>query len=241
MIIYWNGYTEHDTISELKFEEPSLFLKNFKLDTSNIDNTGEVNFNLCPAFTNFNKNLYEIKFPVDYDLTFIKNKNKTTFVKSEMYDQKFFNEILYIRSLDLDLYSFNIRYLFFCEEDVEVSQFSPLFNDNDFSNKSIIIPGKFNIAKTYRPFDCAWKLKENVSSIKLKENDVVAYLKFYTNNKIQFKRFYRSEKLKNLQFSLFKLKSFKNKMSTLSYFYNVYEKIKIKKLILKEIKENLLH
>ena len=94
MIIYWNGYTEHDTISELKFEEPSLFLKNFKLDTSNIDNPGEVNFNLCPAFTNFNKNLYR-------DLTDVYGKNNsqrqfyTTPITTVPNDQNSFANWLY--------------------------------------------------------------------------------------------------------------------------------------------------
>jgi hypothetical protein len=238
MIIYWCAYSENDTISQFKFNEPKPVLKS--INEIYTDLPPAENFKMCPAHREYFKNVFELPFPCDYQLKFTREENGTR-VSSDLYDQQFFEEMVLFRSPKHNLYSYNIRYLFFVEESLELSMEQAAFSNTEFSNKTMLLSGKFNIGKWFRPLDCAFVVNDGVTNVSIKENDPFSYIRFHTDKKITFKRFYRSDKIKQLHLGLFNARNYRSKtINPLSFFYDIYERIKIKSLLSKEIQANLM-
>jgi hypothetical protein len=238
MIVYWCAYSENDTISQFKFTEPKSVLT--CINENYTDLPPIENFKMCPAYRDYFKNVFELPFPCDYQLTFTRKENGTQ-VSSNLYDQKFFEEMIAFRSPRHNLYSYNIRYMFFVEESLDLSMERASFSNTEFASKTMLLSGKFNIGKWFRPLDCAFVVNDGITDIPFKENDPYAYVRFHTEEKIIFKRFYRSDKIKELHLGLFNARNYRPKsVNPLSFFYDIYERIKIKSLLSKEVHANLM-
>lgn len=226
MKVYWTAYAEFDTISSFDFSKPTKLSLDFSKDYNN-------SFVVCPAYQDEISNTFELKFPNTYNIALGEN------LSSPDYDQKYFDEMINIRSIEDKLISYNLRYLFYSEESVEVSMTPAYLTTNEFTQKTTLIPGKFDIGQWFRPMDCSFIMKSN--QLQLKENDTYAYVKFHTNKKIDFVNFYRSESIIRLQNDLFKTRMYRpKKIKPLSYFYQLYNKIRFKSLIDKEVKANII-
>jgi len=236
MIVYWCAYTEFDTISQFKFSEPELVSKIVNASFQNLEAVDD--FRTCPALRGYFKNVFELKFPCDYTLNF-SEEEKT--VGTNNYNQKFFDEMVLVRSLEHNLYAYNIRYLFFTESDLEVSQEHAYFSNTEFSRDTMFCPGTFNISKWFRPLDCGFIVRKGITQLTMKENEPYSYIRFHTDEKITFKRYHRTDKIKQLHAELAGLRFYRTKKTyRLAYFYDIFKKLKIKSLILKEITENLM-
>lgn len=238
MVVYWCAYSENDTVSQFDFEVPSLASKTANNYVKGLD-TAE-NFTMCPAFRNHFNNVYELKFPCDYELKF-NHKEGKTFVETDMYDQKFFDEMLYMRSTQNGLYSYNVRYMFYCEEPLKVTMTPAYFSENDFTKNTMLVSGEFDVGQWFRPLDCAFKVHDTCQALEMKKSDAYAYVHFDTDKPIEFKRFYRSDKIAKLHYDLFRTRNFRQrKIVPLDYFYKIYNKIRFSKLIKNEILNNLM-
>jgi hypothetical protein len=232
--IFWTSYLEHNNIPELDLKNPENSLISFNKILPDLDIHQD--FKICPAFRDQFKNTYSLSFPFDYNLYFDKEK-----IYSPDKDQNFFNDLIYIRSLKNHFYSINIRYIFFCEDDLLMSMEPAYFTENSFTCNANLIPGKFNIGKWFRPLDCAFFLKKNSSALEIKKDDIFSYIKFHTDDDLEFKRFIRSENIKKLLEEIYSMrKQREQKIVPLSFFYSYFEKIKIKNKILTEIRNNLI-
>lgn len=234
MIVYWSIYPE-PKLPLINYEEPeelSTLINNFDYVTENVKR----NFKYCPAVKEMTKNVYRLKFPFEYDLTLTENN-----VGSSLYDQEFFNKMVLVRSLEKKHLSFNLGYLFVCEESLEIESSSCHFSDNDFVNKTMLVPGKFNIGKWVRPLDCAFFMKNGFNTLNIKRGDDYSYVKFDTTEKIQLKKFYCTDNLLGLVQNNLKSRDYKIKpIEKLMHFYKLYEKAKMHKLVMREIKSNLM-
>lgn len=239
MIVYWTAYTESDTISPFKFKDPYPVLKRVNEMAEGLPLIE--NYKLCPAFRDVHKNTFELQFPCEYKLT-ITRENNGTRLETTDYDQEYFDEMLYFRSPGHNLFSYNVRYMFFAETDLNVSMIHPYFFDSDFSSKTMLVSGKFNVGKWFRPLDCAFIIKKGVDNLILEEDTPFAYVDFDTEEEIVFKRFYRSDEIKKIQRQLLGIRQHRVKktITPLRYFYDIFYNLRIKKLILQEIKHNLM-
>lgn len=239
MIVYWTAYTESDTISPFKFKEPYPVLKRVNDMAEGLPLPE--NYKLCPAFRDVHNNCFELSFPCDYNLT-VKRENNGTRLETNNYDQEFFDEMMYFRSPGHNLFSYNVRYMFFAEQGLHVSMIHPYFFDSDFATKTMLISGKFNIGKWFRPLDCAFIIKKGVESLSIEEGTPFAYAKFDTDEEIVFKRFYRSDKIKQIQRQLLDIRKHRVRraITPLQYFYDIFYSLRVKKLILNEINQNLM-
>jgi hypothetical protein len=235
MIVYWCAYTEFDTISSFKFSEPEAVSKIVNSNFQNLE--GGNDFRTCPASRDYFKNVYELKFPCDYTLVINTNKQLLT----NDYDQDYFNQMVVMRSTEYNLYAYNLRYLFLAEDDLELSQESAHFSNTEFSKNTMFVPGKVNIGKWFRALDCGFIIRNDVDKLEMIEGQPYSYIRFHTEEKIIFKRYHRTEKIKKLQAELAGLRFYRTKkIYRLAFFYDIFKKLKIKSLILKEIKENLM-
>jgi hypothetical protein len=218
----------------MRVKEPSLATKSFYAKDLH-EETDLMNFHKCPFFNEHLKNVYSLCSPYDYSF-FIKDNQ----VFSELYDQDFFNRQIIIRSIEKKCFSFALPYVFFTEEkslEVSVPVF-PYLENNHITDRCISFAGTLDIGKYFRTIDFAFFLKNPYNEFIIKENEVFGYADFKTKDKIIFKQFYPTKKIKSFVKDVNKSKQ--NKFFIYQKPTAYYNNFKLKKLILKEIKQNLI-
>lgn len=189
----------------------------------------------CPAIRNYLKNTFALKSLYEYEFEIEKDR-----VKATNYDQIFFDKHVSIRSIENKLFSFLQSFIFFTDVDsLEFSFLQPFLEENNVNERCILFPGKIDIAKWYRTTDFAFKLKDKYNSFKIEENEIFAYVQFHTNEKINFINYRFNDKLKSLCYDILNSKNYQNSnvFRNLEYRYKLF---KTKKIILKEIKDNII-
>jgi hypothetical protein len=188
----------------------------------------------CPAIADELQNTFNMYSVHDYEFEITSEDQ----VKSEMYDQNYFNNHVLIRSIPDKLFSFNMPYVFFTpEKSLEMSYcLFPFLENNNITQRCIPIPGKFNIGKWFRATDFAFFLKDDFKSFKIERDEVFCYVKFNTQEKINLVQFNSS----NLIREYLTTSSVLNKFVLLRKLENYYKMFKLKKMILKEIENNIL-
>lgn len=218
----------------ISYPEPKKSIQNMiKIKTA----SPRDRYKQCPAFIQQLKNVYSLLFPFDYGLSFDWEKE---YCKSDYFDQDCFDTHVEIREFVSKTFSLHYPYLFFCEEELVVEATSAYTADNDFVNKTMIIPGRFDIGRWFRPIDCTFIVKDNVDKIDWKRNQDFCHLNFRTDKKIILKRFFATHNLLDMVNQIVASRDYKKIDGTIDYLYDIFESSGIKKLILKEIKENLL-
>jgi hypothetical protein len=99
------------------------------------------------------------------------------------------------------------------------------------------VAGKFDIGKWFRGTEFAFYLKDGYDSFKIERNEIYSYMRFHTDEKINLLEFNYSDKLKQFNQERFDAISKVSKLKKLENYYNMFRH---KKLILKEIRENLV-
>ena len=227
--VYWASLEQE----WLRAEEPEPVYKDFVKNKKNIESF----ISFCPAIKEYNKNIFSLKSIYDYEFEINGNAGGAW---SPLYDQKFYDNHVEVRSLEDKLFSFSQKLIFFTEKKslLMSAGIFPYLEDNEITKRCITIPGKFDIGKWFRTTDFAFYLRDGIDSFKIKEGEVYQYLKFDTNEKINFKQFKTNEIINKYVTDITSVKDFRRpKMRNLSEFYFT---MKHKKYIIKEIKNNLL-
>lgn len=229
--VYWAS-TENEWMRAKEPEPVSKLFYNKKIADTNNPN---INLNYCPGFNQNLKNLYAVRSIYDYSITI-----QDSIPFSKFYDQKFYDDHVLIRSIDKKIISFRNGLIFFSDSDsLEMTAYEyPLFEQNEITKRCIPISGMFDIGKWFRPLEFPFLLKENFDTFVVNYDDILYYLRFHTKEKIIFKQFFMTERLSHMKDSSINITL--NKTKFFKGFDNIYNKMKLKPLILKEIKANLL-
>lgn len=226
--VYW-------TILEdewMRAESPESVYKHMLQNNSNsVSNLSDIS--LCPSIKQYSKNLYSLSSIYDYSF-YIEDGQ----VKSNNYDQKFFNDHVVIRDIDNKFFSFQQRYLFFTDSDSLVMEtyLHPFLENNLVKERCYSIPGSFDIGKWFRNVEFPFFLKDEFNEFSIKNKDRYSYIRFNTEEKIKFIKFIPTEKI--LFYANSSINSSFNKRS-LTSLQNFYKMNTHKGKILKEIKNNL--
>lgn len=189
----------------------------------------------CPAIRDFTDNVFVVTSPYDYELTW-----DGVDVKTSLYDQEFFDNSVKVRNIDVGFMSLVIPHLIMFAEDSLVAEFIPAhFHDSEFSKKTIVLPGMYDIGQHFRRLECAFRFREH-DTIKINRGDALYYVKFHTKNKINFKRFLYNAEFFALSQSAVSIRDGVLGVKPLEFYYEFFRKNKLKKAFLKLIKENLL-
>jgi hypothetical protein len=191
---------------------------------------------LCPAFRNELHNVFGVKSIYDYEFSV---NAETREVSTAIYDQKFYNRHVIVRSMKERIFSFSQEMIFFTDESslMMSGDLFPYLEDNNITERCIVYPGQFDIGRWYRPVEFAFKLKDRYDTFKIEAGEIYQYIRFHTDNNIKFIQFKDTPKLNEMLKSVTETRSYKKGIFSLDYYY---ERFKLKKLIMKEIKENLL-
>lgn len=225
--VYWS-FLEDEW---MRAENPEPIYK--KIIKSGSNKNSLSNLSHCPAISQYSKNMYGLKSVYDYNF-YIENQE----VKTNMYDQEFFNKHVTIRDIDKKFFSFQQRYIFFTDEDSLTMEtyLHPFLEDNDIQKKCFAIPGSFDIGKWFRNVEFPFFLKNESSEFNINHNDIYTYIRFNTEKQIRFIKFMPTEKILFYVNSSINSSYGKNSYTKLS---DIYKRNNYKNKILKEIKENL--
>lgn len=232
--VYWavSNVTQGSMVSRALYLEPEPIAPFANYSTTLKHN----NFKLCPSFVDHVKNIYSLKFPIDYDFTLT-----DTEVSSNTLDQNFFNNFVFVRDPMQKVVSFNVRYVFFTEESLMMSLTPPYLETNELATNTVSIPGTFDIGQWFRTIDYSVQFKPGIDKITINRGDVYNYVHFHTNEPIQLIRFDYVDELDKIQRDMLSSKGFLgNKSPKLSYYYNLLKQSRYSTKILRLIKDNVL-
>lgn len=224
--VYWSCLEEEG----LRARKPEPVLKNFyQSDLFDKDTT----IQKCPSFLQYYHNVFSLKSIYDYSFTL---DEKTGQVQSPLYDQKFFDRHVTVRSIRSKFFSFTTNFIFFTDEkSLKLSLEQPSLDYSKNLDNIIPISGTLDIGKWYRVLDFAFFLKSG-NSFNIKEGDPFYQLRFHTDEKIEFVRFFENDDLVKYKKLVLDSKNSHTSTKSLEYYYNIFN---IKRQILKNIKENL--
>ena len=164
-------------------------------------------------------------------------------------EDEFIGPLVMQRNLELGVFSLALLpYIFFSEDDVEMIIGNGYFSQSDFSSKTNIISGMFNISKWFRPIDLSFIVKNKNDPILIREFDVLSSCTFLCkdHSKVELKQFQISDKLKEFYGQCYNHRMFVNSLKHYKIseyfdkFYDAFVRSNIKKSILKEINNNLM-
>lgn len=226
--IYWACLENEWMLAEPPESVSSKFYKKYNFD----NNEPASLINYCPSFNENLKNLYTLKSIYDYNFKINHNQ-----IETDKHDQPFFNEHVLIRSFKNRFFSFNNRYIFFTEEpSLNVTFYEyPFLEDNNITERCMIPAGKFDIGRWFRNTEFSFFLKKDFNEFKITAGEVYSYIRIHSNSSVKFVQFRYTQKISEYNKDGFNLT--KNPLKKLE---NYYKSFKNKKLIIKEIKENLL-
>lgn len=242
MIIYWSKYLSE--VSEVKKGNREKLAQGYDLTIkppqslyqyliSNEELKNKLgNYALCPAALNELKTTYYITSDIDYNFYFDGNE-----VKSNMYDQKMFDNVL--QRENETLFFLNFYTIMYSEVNCKITQIPPYLHKTTFSRGNCLsVSASMDISKWFRPMHAVY-MNDEKSPFNIKANDPLYYIKFDTEEKIIFKEFVMNEKLYDLSLNCTNYKMYHPKTG-LKKLYNKFIERKYDKRIMKEIKENII-
>lgn len=195
------------------------------------DTTHPSHFTKCPAFTEYYKNTYVIKSPINIEFTY---DPATKQLNVSPQNQNFYNaNVVYrgdtIGEHDSFLMSLSFNFLFIADKDCNIELLPCLMHKSEFTDSTRLIVGTFNINKWYRPVEIAFEFKNSSAPIKIKRGDALAYVRFLPKDgskiKLQYKNF--SEETLEAVVACLMVKEATNK-SPLELLYKLSERVRKK-------------
>lgn len=234
MKIYWaaSNVTQGNLVSRALYYPPEL-VNAFKDYTTQLKHN---NFKLCPAYLDHVENLFSLRFPVSYTLDIMDDR-----VSTRSYDQQFFDNFVFIRDMPQRMISLNVRYVFFAEQPCTISLHQPYMEDNELANKTISLPGTFDIGQWFRTTDYTVQVKQGVNSLNIERGDIYNYVRVNTHEPVEFVRFDYTDELDRIQRDILQSKLILgNKSPKLTYYYQLFKQSQYRKRILSLIQQNML-
>ena len=190
-------------------------------------------YNRCPANKTAFKNTYFVQSPLDFDITFNDNYQGMGLRSDWLIPrpQDFENRI----TTEIDL-----GWLFFCEESLMLEITPPYSHDTTASKYGSVAVGSFDISKWFRPVMPTFFLWENQRRFVVKANEPLAYIRFLTDEKIKLQQFELTQKLIDVNVACANHPNY-YEFLPLPERYKLFREQKMHKIVLKEIKNNLIN
>lgn len=191
------------------------------------------NFFKCPAFKNTSLSTFVIKNPIETEFV-IHDPNNVQILSKNSISVNVRQEP---SPLGNYLISYEIPYIFYSDEPVEMSISSPFFHKNSHTQYGNIIPGAFDISKWFRQTNIEFHMYDNY--MKIEEDEPIMYVHFNTNKTINLQRFSMSDKLYDISNTISNSSSWESGVPLLKR-YKRFTSSKTDKIVMKEIKKNLV-
>jgi hypothetical protein len=230
--VYWSPAFVSPVDWNMLYYNPQSLFDQVRL--SKIESENNQNFIYCPAFGNFAKNTFLLKNPITskFDITDtyeLKSKSKN-FISS------------YTREPTLEgctLFKYGLTWIFFTEDDIEMTMTSPYFEKVSHLQYGNLVPGKVNISKWFRNINLEYNLHKGVNEFCVEKDETLAYLNFNTDKQVKLVRFEMTEKLYKIMHSVGTSSDWESWIPLVSR-YKRFMETQTNKIVLNEIKRNLV-
>jgi len=244
-IIYWaaaQSNSETYDLNHLYPEVKSLYEETVVDRVSLKDNLND--FLRCPAFSDLAKNTFVHRAPVDTNakLDFVR-KRVSHIVDNPLDEMTYKVKLEFMREPTVknrNLIQYTWPILFFSEEDSMMATLTaPYFERTVSSQYGVIVPGRFDIGKWFRPMNMEFQLWEDISEIRIAAGEALCYIHFDTDKKIVFKKFIMTKEMDKILASILRATPFR-RFARLSDRYRIFEQSQSKQRVLKLIRNQLV-
>jgi hypothetical protein len=235
--IYWAPLSDQENNDwSLMYSEPVTLFS--YMSKNKIESKADKFFS-CPAVKGLTQNTYIFTNTIEseYLYDFSDGKKIITPVSSKY--------LAYRNQRDASIKNgpiimFNMSYVFFSDEPLLATFSSPYFSNCEYMKSGSFIPGEFDIGRWFRPYNCEMQLWSNSGSIKFNHDEPLLYVKFNTDKKIKMNRFDLNDKLKKIFTTNISTQQWYDTKKSLSTYYYLFNRAKMRDVILTEIKKNLV-
>lgn len=141
----------------------------------------------CPAHTDFLKNTFVFCAPFDLNINVnVETRTKSATVFCDNIDQEIYQSIVDTRFIP-DAVSKKVKYpvigidwltILQSQEFCLLQVFPAFMHRNDFTEKTTLIPGEYDISKWTRPVETVFEVRSHTERVEIKKGDAIAYMKF---------------------------------------------------------------
>ena len=148
----------------------------------------------CPAHTDFLRNMWVFCAPFDLTLEIEVNPDSDMVrVHCENISQEIFESIIDTRFLHkteqaknpYPLLGIDWLYVFACEEPLMMQVFPAFMHKNEFTDKTTVIPGEYDVGRWTRPVETVFEIRSNREQIVITKGDAISYVKFSSDDQIK--------------------------------------------------------
>lgn len=139
----------------------------------------------CPAHTDFLRNTWIFCAPFDLTMNIEASANMIK-IHCENISQEIFEHVVDTRFLSkteranspYPLVGLDWLCVFACDEPLMLQVFPAFMHRNDFTEKTTIIPGEYDVGRWTRPVETVFETRSNRERIVIKKGDAISYMKF---------------------------------------------------------------
>mgnify|MGYP006081069827 FL=1 len=236
MKVYWAPDYEHTSIDwNMLYADPiSVFDKSYKQKT---DVNKYDSMFYCPAFKHLAKNTLEFKNPLTSTFEF---DNNGQMIPPTTRQGVFANVVREPNLHDQILLEYGLRYVFFTDADsLDCTLTAPWFNNSPWQKTATMVPARYDIGKWFRAVNVEFMLDPGLKKFTIKEDEPLCYFGFGTEKPIEFIRFKMNDELKRYSVACSTSTSW-DSWVPLANRYARFKETRMKQLVLKQIKENLV-
>ena len=231
--IYWApaSYSETEDWSILYSEPKNLFKSVLEKKENNLEKQN--NLFLCPAVKSLFEKIIVVKCPLTSHYKIVDNTIVPVSNNYLVWDTPHKSNIK-----GSYLFTIVIPYVFFSEEDIDMTMTSPFFSNSQHLQYASMVPGTFNISQWFRSVNFEFNIWDN-NEFKIQEGEDMVYFNFNCKNNIELIRFDLNEDLKKILNTCSNSSSWE-KFVPLAKRYKRFKQSRLNKKVLKLIKKNLL-
>jgi hypothetical protein len=195
-IVKWSFHTGHDHYIDHPECVNGLIDNDYKphvlLSADALQSRKDVTFIKCPAVTDFMKSTYVFRSPMDLNIE-IEVSDQFSKVFCNNISQDFFDTMVDMRFLEPEergnspypLIGIDFLNTFTCDSSVKMQVFPAFMHYNDFTSKTTVIPGEYDISKWVRPVELVFEIRNKKEYIEIKKGDALAYFKFNADEPVK--------------------------------------------------------
>jgi hypothetical protein len=232
-IVYYSPYSVvSNTNWDILHEEP---MRVFDYLKPKLNPQSDFNYLSCPATQHISKKTFKLINTLDSK--YIIENNEIIGTSKNFIDAS----ITRVPSLiNQKLIALSMNWIFFTEEEsLTMTLLPPIMEKAPHLQYGAIVTGSFNIGKYLRQIGIEYNLWENVNKFEIKKDEPYAYVMFDSDKPIKLVRFVVSPKMKEYVDVMTLSSGWEKKVSLIDR-YKRFKAANMKKLVLHEIKNNLI-
>jgi hypothetical protein len=236
MDIYWSTIYPMEVYADynMLYKEPQPLIKEL-LPERGPDNPHD--FFACPAFHLHAANTFVVRSALGANVAVGPEGFAPLDERSELTVQLF--SFLHPTRRGYRSILFDHRMLFFSERPVVLATYPAFMHHTEVQSKLDYVPAAYDISKWLRPVQGTYEVPEDVTALRIREDDPLYYVKFETNEKVRLRRFQMVPELHGMAHGCVHYKLFRPR-SSLERVYAAFTQAKLDRRATKLIKANLL-